>query len=404
MLLKISFRNVFRNRRRSLITLLVLVMGATGMILFGGYKEVNFYGLRETTIRNRLGHLQIYKLGFSTAEADKPLEYGLENIQSIRTRIEQDPRVSMTAAQITLMGLISNGDKSETFLGTAVEPSKDSQMRAQRLVSGREPTDKELDTLIVGQGLARSMKVKNGDYLTLMTTTVTGSLNAMDFQVVGTFATGVKEYDDRAVKMPLASAQLLLNTRKIEKLLIMLKNTDETDAVATDLRALAVREKWQIEMKSWSDLATFYHQVVLIFNGIFGFIGIIVFVIVVLSVANTIMMSIFERTREIGTLMAIGTKRRRVWVMFLLEGMIIGLLGGVLGLLFGCGVAKLINLAQIQLPPPPGYTSGYPLRIMLKSSILSSAFLLAWVTATVSSIYPALRASRLRIVDALGHI
>ncbi len=404
MLLKISFRNVFRNRRRSLITLLVLVMGATGMILFGGYKEVNFYGLRETTIRNRLGHLQIYKLGSSTAESDKPLEYGLEDVQSIRKRIEQDPRVSMTAAQITLMGLISNGDKSETFLGTAVEPSKDARMQAQRLVSGREPTDKELDTLIVGQGLARSMKVRNGDYLTLMTTTVTGSLNAMDFQVVGTFATGVKEYDDRAVKMPLGGAQLLLNTKKIEKLLIMLKKTDETEDVAADLRILAAKEKWPVEMKSWSELATFYHQVVLIFNGIFGFIGIIVFVIVVLSVANTIMMSIFERTREIGTLMAIGTKRRRVWLMFLFEGMIIGLLGGVLGLLFGTGVAQLINLAHIQLPPPPGYTTGYPLRIMLKSSILVSAFLLAWVTATLSSIYPALRASRLRIVDALGHI
>jgi putative ABC transport system permease protein len=237
-----------------------------------------------------------------------------------------------------------------------------------------------------------------------MTTTVTGSLNAMDFLVVGTFATGVKEYDDRAVKMPLGGAQLLLNTKKIEKLLIMLKNTDETEAVAADLRILAGKEKWPVEMKSWSELATFYHQVVLIFNGIFGFIGIIVFVIVVLSVANTIMMSIFERTREIGTLMAIGTKRRRVWLMFLFEGMIIGLLGGVLGLLFGIGVAQLINLARIQLPPPPGYTTGYPLQIMLKSSILVSAFLLAWVTATLSSIYPALRASRLRIVDALGHI
>jgi ABC-type lipoprotein release transport system permease subunit len=111
-------------------------------MILSGLQRGQFYSLRETTIGNRLGHLQIYKRG----PRRRSRSYGLEDVQSIRKRIEQDPRVSMTAAQITLMGLISNGDKSEAFLGTAVEPSKDTRMRAQRLVSGREPTDKELDT------------------------------------------------------------------------------------------------------------------------------------------------------------------------------------------------------------------------------------------------------------------
>jgi putative ABC transport system permease protein len=404
MLAKIAFRNIFRNRRRTLITLLVLVMGATGLILFGGYKEVNFWGLRETTIRNRLGHLQIYRLGYSTADAQKPLEYGLEDTSAIRAVVERDPRVAMTAAQITLMGLISNGDKSETFLGTAVEPDKDRQMRSQRLETGREISEGETDTMIIGRGLARSMNVQLEDYLTLMTTTVTGSLNAMDFRVVGTFMTGVKEYDDRALKIPLAGAQYLLNTQKVEKLLVMLTKTEDTAAVMADLTKQAGLEQRPLEFKSWSDLATYYHQVVLIFNGIFGFIGIIVFVIVVLSVANTIMMNIFERTREIGTLMAIGTKRRRVWAMFLLEGMMIGLIGGVAGILCGIGAGQIINYANIQLPPPPGYTAGYQLQILLKPSILAGNFVLCVVTATLSSAYPALRASRLNIVDALGHI
>ncbi|RPJ56070.1 MAG: ABC transporter permease [Acidobacteria bacterium] len=404
MLAKIAFRNIFRNRRRTLITLLVLVMGAAGLILFGGYKEMNFWGLRESTIRNRLGHLQLYRKGYLSADSQKPLEYGLEDVAEIRVAVEKDPRVAMTAAQITFMGLISNGEKSETFLGTAVEPAKDRQMRSQRLESGRELSDGEMDALMVGRGLARSMNVKIGDYLTLMTTTVTGSLNAMDFQVVGTFMTGVKEYDDRAIKVPLSGAHYLLNTKKIEKLLVMLKQTEDTDAVMADVQALATSRNWPIEMRPWSDLAGFYHQVVLIFNGIFGFIGTIVFVIVVLSVANTIMMNIFERTREIGTLMAIGTKRKRIWALFLLEGAMIGLIGGVLGLVFGAVLGQVINYAQIQLPPPPGYTAGYQLRILMRPSILVSSFALSIVTATLSSIYPAFKASRLNIVDALGHI
>ncbi|HEV8132025.1 MAG TPA: FtsX-like permease family protein, partial [Acidobacteriota bacterium] len=182
------------------------------------------------------------------------------------------------------------------------------------------------------------------------------------------------------------------------------KNTEETSAVAADLKSAFAKQAWSLEMRDWSQLATFYHQVVLLYNGIFGFLGIVVFVIVVLSVANTIMMSIFERTREIGTLMAIGTKRTRVWTMFLLEGLFVGILGGVLGIAIGSLIGQLITQAHIQLPPPPGYTRGYPLRIMLKSSILTTAFVISVVTATISSIFPALKASRLKIVDALGHI
>src|SRR5213083_623094 len=138
MLATIAFRNVFRNRRRSAITLMVIVFGAVGLILFGGYKSRTFYALRESTIRNRLGHLQIYKRGFAHAEAQKPLQFGLENAELLRRQIERDPRVSMTTAQITLMGLVSNGEKSETFLATAVEPDKDRQMVWQRIDAGSD--------------------------------------------------------------------------------------------------------------------------------------------------------------------------------------------------------------------------------------------------------------------------
>jgi len=157
-------------------------------------------------------------------------------------------------------------------------------------------------------------------------------------------------------------------------------------------------------MRDWSALATYYHQVRNIFNGIFGFLGIIVFLIVIVSVANTIILSIFERTREIGTLMAMGTRRRQIWAMFFLEGLLIGVVGGLLGIAVGSGVGELINQAHIQLPPPPGYTTGYQLRIMLKPSILITVMVLSSVTATMASVLPAIKASRLKIVDALGHI
>ena len=400
MLIKIAFRNILRNRRRSAITLLVIVFGSVGLILFGGYKARTFFALRESTIRNRLGHLQIFKKGYSTSESQKPLAYALDDVDAVRRSVERDPRVKMTAAQITLMGLVSNGEKSETFLATAVEPEKDRLMQSQRVTAGASLTNHEPDAALIGAGLAKSMHVKPGDYLTLMTTTVAGSLNAMDVRVAGIFMTGVKEYDDRAVKLPIAGAQQLLQTKKVEKLLVFLNNTDDTAAVHADL----AKSLKGVEFKEWSELASYYHQVVALYNGIFGFLGFIVFGIVIFSVANTILMSVFERTREIGTLMAIGTTRARLWRMFLAEGFSIGVIGCVLGLTAGVALAFVINHGNVMLPPPPGYTVGYRLEIMMQPSVLLPAAVIAIVTATLSSIVPAFKASRMKIVDALGHI
>src|SRR5690349_20807409 len=146
----IAFRNIFRNRRRSAITLLVMVFGVTALILFGGYKEISFRGVRESMIRGRYGHLQIYGKGYLQGDSHKSVAEGLTNIDSIRKALEADARVETTAAQISLVGLLSNGDESETFLATAVEPEKDKQMPAQRLVSGKFLSDTEPDGIILG--------------------------------------------------------------------------------------------------------------------------------------------------------------------------------------------------------------------------------------------------------------
>ena len=121
----------------------------------------------------------------------------------------------MTSAQISLMGLVSNGEKSEAFMATAVEPRKDKNMASQVIKQGTYLSDKELDGVILGEVLAKSMNVKPGDSLTLMTTSVGQSLNAMDVRVLGIFTTGVKEYDERAIKIPLVTAQRLMHTNKV---------------------------------------------------------------------------------------------------------------------------------------------------------------------------------------------
>jgi putative ABC transport system permease protein len=404
MLTRLALRNIFRNRRRSAITLTVIITGIVGLILFGGYKAITFQNLRESTIRGRLGHIQIYGKGYSSGDSQKALEYGLDDVSAIRAEVERDPRVRTTAAQINLTGLISNGEKSETFIATAVEPERDRLMTGHRIVEGEDLPLDDPDAVIIGNGLAAAMKVQPGDYLTLMTSTVHGSLNAVDVRVAGIFSSGVKELDARAVRMPLPAAQQLLQTARTEKLLVFLHDTRDTIPVRIALAQLAGKNRWLLEMKVWMELASYYHQVVFLYNGIFGFLGLVIFGVVIFSVANTILMSVFERTREIGTLMAIGTTRSRIARMFLLEGLFIGIIGGALALGAGAVAALVINSAGITLPPPPGYTVGYQLQILLQPQTLLVGFAIAVVTSTLSSIVPALKASRLKIVDALGHI
>jgi putative ABC transport system permease protein len=404
--MKLAFKNVFRNRRRTAITGLVLVFGATALILAGGFAAFTFRGLSESTIHGQLGHIQLFNKEFLERPEDRPLELGLDSVEAIKRKVMTLNHVRFTMARIEFMGLISNGDKSEAFLGRGVEPDKELKLADFAVAVdtgkflGQNPDDTKENEVILGSGLAKTMKAKVGDYLTLMTTTSKGALNAMDVKVVGIYSTGVPEYDERAIMVDLATAQQILNSRKVTKLVVVLDQTDQTEPVAASLEAMFPN----IKAKRWFDLATFYNAVVRLYNAIFGFLGVIIFVIVVLSSSNTMMMSIFERTKEIGTQLAVGTSRPRLLLNFLYEGLIIGILGALLGLLIAYGLAEVINKIRIMMPPPPGRTNGYPLLVDTVPMMFLGVFILMSMTTVVSTIIPALKASRLKIVDALGHI
>jgi putative ABC transport system permease protein len=142
----------------------------------------------------------------------------------------------------------------------------------------------------------------------------------------------------------------------------------------------------------------------LLFTGIFLFLGVIVFFMVVMSSANTLMMAMFERTREIGTMLAMGTPRRWLVGLLLAEAAITGAVAAGLGVAAGWGLGELLNHLGIVLPPPPGNTSGLPLKVLHEPALMAGAALLVMITLAAASVMPAVRASRLRIVEALSHV
>ena len=404
--MKLALKNVFRNKRRTIITGLVLVFGATALVLAGGFIAFTFRGLSESTIHGQLGHIQLFTKEFLERQENQPLELGLDSVEGMKKRIISVGHVRFSMARIEFVGLISNGDKSEAFLGRGVEPEKELKLAnfAMDIDSGKflgeNPANARESEVVLASGLAKNMKARIGDYLTLMTTTSKGALNAMDVKVSGIYSTGIPEYDQRALMVDVHTAQQILKSEKVTKLVVVLDETNQTASVAATLESMFPN----IKAKRWFDLATYYNAVVQLYYAIFGFLGVIIFVIVVLSSSNTMMMSIFERTKEIGTQLAVGTSRPRLLLNFLYEGLIIGVLGAFLGLLVGLGLALLINKIGIMMPPPPGRTTGYPLLVDIVPVVFAGVFVLISLTTVVSSLIPAFRASRLKIVDALGHI
>ncbi len=404
--LTVAFRNIFRNTRRTAFTLLVITFGAVALLLAGGFIVGNFEGLRERTIRNGLGHLQVFSAAYVERGEERPLEHGLSGYRDVQAQIERQPHVALTTGQVDFVGLVSNGEKSEPFIGSGVEPEREIEMGFGLNLKAGEALaeDGGDDQVLLGSGLAASLGVQVGDVLTLLGTPTDGALNALDVRVVGFYSTGIQEFDARALKVPLAAAQRLLNTDRVTKVIVKLDATRHTEDVAAALRAGDLARGRELRVKTWNDLATFYKQVVALYRSIFVFLGTIIVILVVLSSANTMMMSVLERVTEIGTLLAIGTRRRQVLSMFVLEGFFLGCLGGLLGLIASFGLIRVLNGMRITLPPPPSFSTGVPLLVKVVPEMFAGVFVLLVVILSLSALLPALRGARLRIVEALGHV
>jgi putative ABC transport system permease protein len=213
------------------------------------------------------------------------------------------------------------------------------------------------------------------------------------------FSTVSKAYDDSALRLPITTARELLRISGSHVWVLLLDKTEDTQSVLASLRSRFPEKS--LEFVPWSDLADFYNKTVVLFRKQVGVIETIIAIIILLSIANTLMMNVVERTGEIGTAMALGVTRATIMRLFVLEGMLLGVVGCALGLVVGSIAAYFISMIGIPMPPPPGMARGYISEILLTSNLLLSASLLTTVTTLLASLYPAWRASRMVIVDAL---
>ncbi len=400
-------RNLLRHRRRTLLTGSIVVVGFVAVTMTAGFIVQTFEALRFATIDALGGHVRLFDPRAEGKTDEEAQSYLLDDWEGLARLVRKDPRVVRVMPKLSFFGLAAKGDRSVGYLGTGTEPELEraSGFAPDLVIAGRFFSNPDADDVMLGAGLARSLGARPGDLITVMTTATDGSLNAVDATVVGILQYPVKEMDDRVLFLPYrAAARLLKAEGKVNVLAVRLSHDEETDAVARSLAEVARAAGRPVAVKTWLETAAFYKQVRLLYIGIFFFTGIVLAVVVILAVANTMTMSVFERTREMGTLLAIGMERGQVKKLFLLEGLLLAAAGTLVGALLSLVLRAGLNALSIQMPPPPGGTRGTLLFIRFFPIAYAAGFLLMTATLLVASWWPARRASRLNPVEALAHV
>lgn len=375
---------------------LAIVFGTVALILADGFIERIFVDFRESIIRSNLGHFQVLP---ADAGSHAPSSSMVALRPAIDGALAEFPG-ALVAARLSFVGLASHGDRTVSFIGEGVEPQREQTLSSQLVVErGRPLESADEGSLLVGEGLARNLDADVGDVVTLLVTTPAGGVNAIEAPVVGIFYTSTKAYDDRALRLPLPSAQALLRQAAISRFVGVLPQTSDTDEAVGALRAALGAEA--VRVKSWRDLADFYNKTVQLFSSQLAIVRAVIVAIVLLSVSNTLARNVMERTSEIGTMMALGRTRSAVARLFVGEGLILGLACGIAGVLLGWVLAVVVSAVGIPMPPPPGMARGFVAGIAFTPRIAAVALLLTVATSAVASLLPALRASRLNVVDAL---
>ena len=402
----LALRNILRNKRRTILTLSAIITGVSSIVIFGGFIEFTFQGLRESTIRTQLGHVQIYQQGYIEHGVANPAKYLLKEPAKVEAVLKQIPGVLTVTRRLGLSGLISDGNKTLIAKVTGILPGQEEEFAAfETVLDGLQLDENTPHGGVIGVELAKALDAEVGDYLMILTNTIDGAINAVEFELVGIAQTGSQEYDSVFVKLPIDMVQRALETQSVEKIIVLLDKTEKLEQMLSALPGVLDKTNLELEYRSWESMAPFYHKVVAMYRGLFNVMQAIISVIVLFSIVNTMSMAVFERTREIGTLRAVGTTQAGIMELFITEGMLIGVLGSILGIIFGIAIAIAINLSGgISIPPPPGMSRGYISLILVVPSVLIYAFLLTVSVAVLSSIAPAWKASRVKVIDALAYV
>jgi putative ABC transport system permease protein len=401
LLLKLALRNVFRNRRRSLFALATIAMGAMGLFVFMGFNRGLMNQYRANTIRARWGYGQVYVRDYRTQAHARPWEHWIDDPATVIAALRGLPGVLDLFPRLTVSAILVAGDQTVAGQGEGIDGAAEARFFTQ--LNYREGGDfRDLaNGIVLGEGLARGLGVRLGEEVRIIVQGRQAVTASAVVRVTGIFHTGSQEFDSRAFRVPLAVAQRLVQTDRVESISVSLTGIEAWPAFADAVRTTLP----QLEAVPFDELdKVYYRHAVDWLDAQFGFIRCIILLVVFLGIFNVISMAVLERICEIGTLRANGDGRFEIALEHILEAVVLAFLGAGIGLLAGWALSAGPLQNGVAMPPAPGITRSFRIRIELGPADALQVLLLAALTAVVGCLLPVWRAVRIPIADALRHV
>jgi putative ABC transport system permease protein len=409
-LFKIAIRNLLRYKRRTLLTASLITVGVVFVLVFlavsGSFKNMMIGQITDSM----LGHVQVHRKGYVASIETLPLNLNLKAgaIARLEKILDAQPEIAAYSPRIKLGGMFSNFTETSSIRLTAIYPEKEyatTPLLPTRVIEG----GKELKQggILVPELLAKGMKVKAGDTVVIVATNKDGSVNGRQFKVTGILqsVTGPGGRDGY-VHMDDAKELLRMEDGELSEFAIRLKDFGKLHAFSKKLEGLLAKELNQqdkpiFELHTWEKLSPFFNIASMIDLMTF-FIKLMLIAIVLISIMNVMIMAVYERIREIGTIAAIGTLPGKILSMFVIEGFCLGIVGAVIGNIAGVLLVAALNLSKVT------FNFGQQKGIILHANIALTDILVISATviivSVIASLQPAYKASRMEPIEALRHV
>ena len=405
----IAFRDLGRNKRRSSLTLVAVALGMGLLIVMSGLIKGAVDGSVENAIRLQTGHLQVRAASYDEEQVSLEWKDLLSDPDELAAQIRAMAGVRLATPVLWANGMLTGGDESVGVQVFGIDPLSEFYAPIREaMVAGAFLAPDDRSGLLMGQRLANSLGLSVGDRISLVVSTADQQPDEALFTIRGLYSTGVASYDETRVFLPLTKAQAFTQTKgHASAVVVLLDRQDDADATAAALRASG-QQTQELRTLTWHDLNQVLLQAMDASAVFLDMMNLVVLAVVAIVIANTLLMAVFERAREMGILAALGMKGRQILSMFLLEAGTLGLAGIVLGLILG-GLG-IVYLATVGLPIGEAAAAGEASNMITYGNVLYARFSLpdtvslsiAGLAITLlGALYPAWFAARLEPIEAL---
>ena len=409
-LIKIAVRNLLRYKRRTILTSSLISIGVMFVIVFVAASGSFKYLMIGQITDSMLGHLQIHKRGYVASIDSLPLTLNLNANQEkkLEKTLQEIPGIEAYSPRIKFGGMFSNFVETTNIRINGVYPDKEIAtvpLLSSRISQGSKNIQK--GEILIPELLANGLKVKVGDSVVVIATNKDGSVNGRQF-VVGGIIESVTGPGGRDGYMHIEDAKEVLRMEELEisEVAVRLKDFDKLNVISNKLDEVLSDElnkegKPIFDVRTWEKLSPFYNIARMIDIMTF-FIRIMLIAIVLISIMNVMIMAVFERIREIGTIAAIGTLPGKILSLFLFEGFSLGVVGAIAGNILAVIIVFIMNVVKITFSF--GRQTGLELTpsVRVDDMIIISAIVI--IASVIAALHPALKASKMEPVDALRHV